>query len=262
MNVIKHEATGFSIREERAQQDIDVINEVFVADTYAIRQLSRILGQGGSILDVGGHIGSFSALAIRLMRPKKIVAVEPFSENHELLTRNLRHFAIEADCPYQSAVHACVRYDGAAIYVAGAGATGGGLMVKPDEVDRWTANRDRSRGEVYTVAEENVPSVTIEQVMSDHLMPQVDLLKIDCEGSERDIFRQISDEAAMGIRAIVGEYHWGPQDIRESMPPKFPHLEVRFIEGNHHLGTFWALPPSTWFTFEQVHPASARLQRL
>ena len=67
-----------------------VLDKVFYANNYRLKQLPE--KDKVTVLDIGAHIGTFSLLC--LMRgAEKVYAVEPFSDNHRMLTKNLKDFA-------------------------------------------------------------------------------------------------------------------------------------------------------------------------
>jgi hypothetical protein len=53
----------------------------------------------------------------------------------------------------------------------------------------------------------DIPCGTLDEIMPLHQLPRIDLLKVDCEGAEYDIFRAADDAAFDRIRQIVFEYH-------------------------------------------------------
>lgn len=59
-----------------------IINEIFSQDCY----LSSLINPGDVVLDIGAHIGTFSALAIH--RGAQVYSFEPLKENFKLLELN------------------------------------------------------------------------------------------------------------------------------------------------------------------------------
>ena len=132
-------------------------------------------------MDVGGHIGSWTLRAAQHAPGARIIAVEPHPENYVLLAINT-HDQLER----LFAVHGAVYYGEAALNPA-AENSGGHVMTAGGSI----------RVETYT----------IEQLMSQYGFPQLDVLKLDCEGSEHNIFARMEDSTLDCTRWIVGEHH-------------------------------------------------------
>jgi hypothetical protein len=54
---------------------------------------------------------------------------------------------------------------------------------------------------------ESVPSVSLNDLFYRYGLPRCDFLKVDCEGSEFDLFSTASDQTFEKITAIAVEYH-------------------------------------------------------
>jgi hypothetical protein len=52
-----------------------------------------------------------------------------------------------------------------------------------------------------------VPCATLQEVLDRHQLEKVDLLKVDCEGGEYDLFAAASDEALAKVETIALEVH-------------------------------------------------------
>jgi hypothetical protein len=57
----------------------------------------------------------------------------------------------------------------------------------------------------------DVSTITLEEIIE--ICGQIDLLKVDIEGAEFDIFKNVSNKSLRQIRAIVGEIHLEHGDI-------------------------------------------------
>jgi len=51
------------------------------------------------------------------------------------------------------------------------------------------------------------PGITLESLLAKYAIAQVDLLKVDIEGSEQMLFDSVSDETLAGIKQITIEFH-------------------------------------------------------
>ena len=57
-----------------------------------------------------------------------------------------------------------------------------------------------------------MPSLTLDQPVANHYLDRIDLLKVDCEGGEYELFRHASDDALARVDRVTLEWHMvGPE---------------------------------------------------
>lgn len=161
-----------------------------VGDEYQIPE-----GITGWALDVGAHIGAFTVAFLVDNPQARCIAIEALPENVELMRSNLARNAVS---------------DRAFVIHAGASDTGEPVEVhySTDEHHRFIGSRGGA-GDVHTV-----PGVTLEDVMAIVGATGADtiaLAKIDCEGCE---YPFLSSPAIGQVERIVGEVHFGSQQLR------------------------------------------------
>jgi hypothetical protein len=83
-------------------------------------------------------------------------------------------------------------------------------------------------------------TVTIEQLMADHQLDHIDVLKLDCEGSEFSILENTTSLDSIG--AVIGEYH-GRERFLELVARKFKGWRLRILR-DEDPGTFWLINPA------------------
>ena len=155
----------------------------------------RELRSNPIILDVGGHVGIFS-LEMAKRYPKGIVlCFEPHPENAEIARRNLKD-------TYVTVVESAVSYGEHSellCFKDGSRNSGGSQLVQeggnPFENDCDFGDRIK------------VSTKTLEQIVATFGIQQIDLLKLDCEGSEYSILQNASLDI---VKEIVGEWHSVP----------------------------------------------------
>jgi len=179
----------FSFR--RNSLDAFVYNMVYNLNEYAI---PAGFGEGAVVIDVGAHIGSFSALA--LARGAAFVcAVEVDEENFQIARQNLgRHIKMGSL---------------QLIYGAVLGASGDepvyfqGYQTCPDDVINTGGGRIGT-----TRHGRSVPTVSLDGLVA-KILPQssqrIRLLKLDCEGSEWPIL--LESNSLVRVDEICGELH-------------------------------------------------------
>src|SRR3990167_2365773 len=76
----------FKFREN--SNDENTINAVFSEDEYCLKEVLNF--KGGIVIDLGGHIGSFSLLASSFNADAHVFTVESCPENYEILMENIK----------------------------------------------------------------------------------------------------------------------------------------------------------------------------
>jgi FkbM family methyltransferase len=134
------------------------------------------------VVDIGAHIGSFSLLA-QLKGAAMVLAYEAERSNFEMLLINLEGSNV-------------VKASNAAVWRSGAGPLQLRYQHSLDPLNT-------GGGTVFSAEGQLVNAVAFDDVLS--TVPAVDLLKIDCEGSEYAILGTSTELCR--VREIVGEYH-------------------------------------------------------
>lgn len=175
---------------ERGEWDRGIVKEV--ATEYLWNRINWT--QVRYAVDVGGHIGAWTMRAKRYAPHAQIVAVEPMAENYVLLSVNTHD-----ELRTVTALHGAVYYHPSAPPTLKiAGANSGGHVVITDGSGA------------------PIPDVwTLEQVCEEHGFPQIDVLKLDCEGSEHNILHHMTPGLLRRTRWIVGEFHCTAEQFME-----------------------------------------------
>jgi FkbM family methyltransferase len=150
-----------------------------------------IVKPGFTVVDVGANIGAFSILAASIVGPSgRVVAFEPMPDTFERLKENValndldnvecRHAAIDAE--------------------------EGVITLRTSKKSAYASAHDVN-GNASGEAETTAPCLTLERVFEDHRLDRIDLLKVDCEGSEYGIFESLRPELAARIKQIAMEVH-------------------------------------------------------
>jgi FkbM family methyltransferase len=136
-----------------------------------------------NVIDIGGHIGSFSYFITRKKGAKKVIVIEPDPSNFKLLQENLEY-------QIQQGIVVAIN--------AGIGSPNSTLSLVQHIPDN-------TGGISYSESENG----TIKTFTLDDLIDTLDnspiLLKLDCEGCEYAALSQCSK--LHRINAIVGEFH-------------------------------------------------------
>ncbi len=154
--------------------DLTVYDEVFGMRKYDIGvQFPKF------IIDAGAHIGLAAIFLSSKYPDAKIVAVEPDTGNFRALQMNVRRF------PNISAIH------------AGLWSHETTLKISNPSADTWSFRVSEGGG---------IRAVTIGSILSAFDAPGVDLLKLDIEGSEKEVLEH-SGSWMDRVGALVIELH-------------------------------------------------------
>lgn len=176
---------GLNLHVRRNVMDARIIEETFVRRPY-LTGLS--LPENPVVVDIGGYIGDFTVYASRYLNAEKVVVYEPCIENFRVLETNLK----ENDCSNVVSVNRGVSNEKEVT-----------LHIEHlDHQEIHASNCWYRDGEARVV-----PCDTLPDIFRIHTLPRIDLLKIDCEGGEYDIFDNVPAEVMEKIGAISMEVH-------------------------------------------------------
>lgn len=140
-----------------------------------------------AIVDAGANIGLASIWFASKFPHARIIAVEPEKSNYELLLRNVAPF------PNVTPVHAAVW------------SHRGTLVLDDPNNEGPAAFQTRELGDSPSPGQ-RVPCFTIPELMSEYDLTWVDLLKVDIEGAEKEVFGS-AVEWIESVGAIAIELH-------------------------------------------------------
>jgi FkbM family methyltransferase len=172
-----------------------------------------------TIVDVGAHIGSFTIWAARRSPTARLLAIEPNPETFLLLIQNLRDNGLQGRA---TAVNAAV------------GASAGVAALELLEHSLGTRLARSGEGQVTV----NVHK--LEQLLGDAGMDEVDVLKMDCEGMEYDVFEAMDPDRLRLINAIACEFHPLPGHDVSQLDVTLRSAGFTVQRPDAQLGVIWA----------------------
>lgn len=172
-----------------------VIKEMFLLNVYRVSESD--FADTGVVFDVGANIGAFSIFAV-LMGAKKVYAFEPDSQNFELLLQNIKLNGMEKEIiPIKLGIF---RDSGKQKLFNGQGAS----FIKGEKFLKKKYKAALKQGKK---AIEEIDTISLEQAFADNKIANIDVLKVDVEGSEYSIFDVSTPEIIGKSRYITMEFH-------------------------------------------------------
>tara|TARA_Y100001978_G_scaffold198438_1_gene210897 strand:+ start:106 stop:1314 length:1209 start_codon:yes stop_codon:yes gene_type:complete len=178
---------GMKFQFRNNTMDLNIIDEV--QNEYIKWMETNIKSKLNTIIDIGGHIGSFSLLANKFLKKQgKQFVYEPVPENFNLIKKNiLINNLTDSIKPFNYAVSKEIGK--AKIYISSDN-TGGSRLHLPDPSSK---------------SFEIVKVTTLDEIYRTNKLYFVDLIKIDVEGSEHSIIFSSKKILMNKVRYIICE---------------------------------------------------------
>jgi len=178
--------TGMRCKTRPETSDRLTLNMVWVHGFYNPKGIS--IGLRDIVVDIGAHIGTFSIMASKMAKEGRVYAFEPEPNNFSLLEHNISINRAGNIVPFNMAV---------------SGKAGNRFLnVSGNNVDHsffLKGGKNDKRLSVNTI--------TLKDIMRKNGIKHIDFLKMDCEGSEYDIFFNCPNEVLKKVKMISMEYH-------------------------------------------------------
>jgi len=147
------------------------------------------------IVDAGAYTGLSSVFFAMRYPESQIIAIEPSDSNFEVLVRNSERFK------NIKPVHAALWVQPGWLTVADPGRGAWGLQVKEnrDMTDHCSERLSDNSGQL-------VRAITLSDILRDYGINRIDLLKLDIEGSERELFSDYEHWIGQ-VDSIIMELH-------------------------------------------------------
>lgn len=161
--------------------DIPAFYDVFTENEYEL----NLIKKPKTIIDCGANIGLATAYFKGEYPDAKIISVEPEQDNYELLQKNTESL---------SNVH-CLNY----------GVWNKSALLEVHDVG--LGNWGFTTTEVQFENESTIEAISISEIIDRYKIDTIDILKIDVEGSEREIFQENTDEWLSKVKILIVELH-------------------------------------------------------
>lgn len=215
--------------------DMTIVEDVLEDDGYGLKsilgQYPELADEEFTIIDVGGHIGSFAIAALSLFKKAKLLAFEPLEEAFNVYQENMKRFHDRNIVIYNRAVSYSFEKLTLAASADPSEFTGNIMAVSvcPDGCENLNIE---------------VATITLEDALRESGLEATKyLLKLDCECGEWDILSNISPKLAEKIFTVLGEWHdYDCHKILTVSGKVFPHLYTSTFFCGTTYGNFWSIP--------------------
>ena len=172
-----------------------IFKEIFMVDVYEIDELVHALPTVPVVIDIGANVGFFDIQLLSKINNATIYAYEPVPANVKTLQRTLQQNPRL----------------GQSIKLFPMAVTGKPL----DKLELFVEAEETSQvvASVFSAFHENnsqkitVPCITLTDIIQKNNLEAIDLLKVDCEGSEYDIIYNTAPELIRRVKKMTIEVH-------------------------------------------------------
>jgi FkbM family methyltransferase len=208
--------SGLRIRLRPNTDDLRIVKSNFVKKNYTKDFVP--ITRDAIVVDVGAHIGSFSILVAR--SAYKVLAFEPEPTNYQMLKRNVELNHLENMSIFEMAVSGRSGYHDIYTYQGGS-----------------SADYSLYKRGITNIKAGRIPTISVEDIFKREGLPRIDFLKLDCEGAEHDILRNISFETAAKIMGMAMETHSVPSEFSIDIPLRLKELgfEIKMDGGGGYI---------------------------
>jgi FkbM family methyltransferase len=188
--------------DEADSQAVNWVAWELQADDYRLREMS--FDEGDVVIDIGAHIGLFSAYLAKRWPVLKVFAFEPFPTNFWNCAENLQLNGVRNVVLSPNAIANDHRL----------------LKMATDPHNSGGASAIVSTFESNGIVSD-IPSMTLDEVFSVHEIGRCKLLKIDCEGMEYEIL--LGARVLDKVEYLAGEFHASPSLQKRGCCPERLH---------------------------------------
>lgn len=172
-----------------------VFKEIFMADVYEIDDLVKQLPEKPVVVDIGANAGFFDFILLSKLPDAVIFAFEPMPANVQRLSKTM-----DQNLGVKNNIHLHQ------MAVTGKEQEYLDIFMEDTDDNQVVAsvfsgfNKSNTKGI-------RVPCISLTHIFKDNNLTGIDLLKMDCEGSEYDIIYNTPPELIQKINRMVVEVH-------------------------------------------------------
>ena len=175
--------TKKTIKIRKHSTDLMALTHVWLIEEYKKENFE--IKSNDIVIDIGAHIGLFTIYASQFCDKGTIYSFEPVEENYKLLLENTRSNNLEHVKIFNLAVS------------------------NSTEPIKLYINDDESGHSMFSQSSSSlmVNSISLKKIFDDNQIERCNFLKLDCEGAEYEIIKNLPSSYFEKIDKMVIEYH-------------------------------------------------------
>jgi FkbM family methyltransferase len=182
--------------------DLGHLVEIFETDTY----LQNL--QNSIVIDIGASTAD-SSILFATRGAKEVYGVEPMKESFDLAMFNVRENNLEGKVYLINA--ALTDKTGSVELIVSSQNPNANSINPTDKVKKTGIKFDSKRV---------IDSISLKDIISQYSLSKINLLKMDCEGCEYEVLKNIEEETLSLIDSIILEYHDGVKFLADFLEKK------------------------------------------
>ena len=196
------------IKIRKNSTDLMALTNVWLIEEYAKPGFE--INSKDTVIDVGAHIGLFTLYASQFCTEGKIYSFEPIKENYELLLENIQSNHLKQETCFNLAVS------------------------NSNHSVKLYINEDEAGHSMFSESSQSttVNSISLQKFFDDKNIEHCNFLKLDCEGAEYEILKNLPMTYFKKIDKIVIEYH-----MADSNPELLVELKKNLSDNNFQTET-------------------------
>jgi len=171
------------IKLRKQSTDLMALIHVWLIEEY--KKSGFQINRNDVVLDIGAHIGLFTLYASQFCTKGSIFSFEPMKDNYELLLENMKLNNLKQVKIFNLAVS------------------------NSNDPIKLYINDDESGHSIYSQSSQNlmVNSISLKKIFDENQIEHCNFLKLDCEGAEYEIIKNLPLPYFKKIDKMIIEYH-------------------------------------------------------
>ncbi len=171
------------IKLRKQSTDLMALIHVWLIEEY--KKSGFQINQNDVVIDIGAHIGLFTLYASQFCTKGSIFSFEPMKDNYELLLENIKLNNLEQVKFFNLAVS------------------------NSNDPIKLYINDDESGHSMFSQSSQNlmVNSISLKKIFDENQIEYCNFLKLDCEGAEYEIIKNLPLSYFEKIDKMIIEYH-------------------------------------------------------
>ena len=196
------------IKLRKQSTDLMALTHVWLIEEYKKENFE--IQPHDIIIDVGAHIGLFTIYASQFCTKGKIYSFEPVLENYELLLENIKLNNLDHVTSFNQAIS------------------------NSNEPIKLFLNNDESGHSIFSQSSKSITidSISLQRFFDQNKIKHCNFLKLDCEGAEYEIIKNLPLEYFQKIDKLIIEYH-----MADSHPELLIELKAILSQQNFKIET-------------------------